>query len=287
VALEFPVSSYYYAKKREKEPSARDIKDAFLEEKIMEVWKSEKGREVYGARKIWLKLNSQGIEVARFTVERLMRKLGIRGAGNPRKRPPTTKPGDPADRPADLLDRHFGAVAPNRRWVADITYVPAESGWVYTAFIMDLFSRRIVGWQVADHLRAEIALDALEMAIFVRRDEDLGGLVHHSDRGVQYTAIRYAERLAEERAVRSVGSKGDSYDNAAAESLNSLYKRELIDPKSDWKNVDDVMLATMDWVQWYNEERIHSYSGDMPPKKFEETYYEMMESGKLTSSSQM
>jgi putative transposase len=147
----------------------------------MEVWKSKKGREVYGARKIWLKLNSQGIEVARFTVERLMRKLGIRGAGNLRKRPPTTKPGDPADRPADLLDRHFGAVAPNRRWVADITYVPTESGWVYTAFIMDLFSRRIVGWQVADHLRAEIALDALEMAIFVRRDEDLGGLVHHSD----------------------------------------------------------------------------------------------------------
>ena len=287
MALEFPVSSYYYAKKREEEPSARDIKDAFLEEKIVEVWKSEKGREVYGARKIWLELNAQGIEVARFTVERLMRKLGIRGAGNQRKRPPTTKPGDPADRPADLLDRHFGAMAPNRRWVADITYVPTESGWVYTAFIMDLFSRRIVGWQVADNLRAEIALDALEMAIFVRRDEDLGGLVHHSDRGVQYTAIRYAERLSEERAVRSVGSKGDSYDNAAAESLNSLYKRELIDPKNDWQNVDDVMLATMDWVQWYNEDRIHSYSGDMPPKKFEETYYEMLESGKLTSSSQM
>jgi putative transposase len=287
VALEFPPSSYYYAKKREKEPSARDIRHELLEQKIMEVWKSEKGREVYGARKIWLELNAQGIEVARFTVERLMKKLGIRGAGNTRKRPPATKPGDPADRPADLLDRRFGAGAPNRRWVADITYVPAESGWVYTAFIMDLFSRLIVGWQVADNLRAEIALDALEMAIFVRRDEDLGGLVHHSDRGVQYTAIRYAERLAGERAVRSVGSKGDSYDNAAAESLNSLYKRELIDPKSDWQNVDDVMLATMDWVQWYNEERIHSYSGDMPPRKFEETYYEMLESGSLIGSSQM
>jgi len=287
VALEFPVSSYYYAKKREKEPSARDIKDEFLKEKIMEAWIGEKGRGVYGARKIWLELNSQGIEVARFTVERLMHKLGIRGVGNTRKRPPTTKPGDPANRPADLLDRHFGAGAPNRRWVADITYVPTESGWVYTAFIMDLFSRRIIGWQVADNLRAEIALDALEMAIFVRRDEDLGGLIHHSDRGVQYTAIRYAERLAEEKAVRSVGSKGDSYDNAAAESLNSLYKRELIDPKKDWKNVDDVMLATMDWVQWYNEVRIHSYSGDMPPKKFEETYYEMLESDKLASSSQM
>jgi putative transposase len=281
------VSSYYYAKKREKEPSDRDVRDEILKEKIMEVWIGEKGRGVYGARKIWLELNAQGIEVARFTVERLMNKLGIRGVGNPRKRPPTTKPGDPADRPADLLDRCFSAGAPNRRWVADITYVPTESGWVYTAFIMDLFSRRIVGWQVADNLRAEIALDALEMAVFARRDEDLGGLVHHSDRGVQYTAIRYAERLAEERAVRSVGSKGDSFDNAAAESLNSLYKRELIDPKNDWKNVDDVMLATMDWVQWYNEQRIHSYSGDMPPKKFEEAYYEMLESGKLASSSQI
>ena len=281
------MSSYYYAKKREKEPSDRDVRDEILKEKIMEVWIGEKGRGVYGARKIWLELNAQGIEVARFTVERLMNKLGIRGVGNPRKRPPTTKPGDPADRPADLLDRCFSAGAPNRRWVADITYVPTESGWVYTAFIMDLFSRRIVGWQVADNLRAEIALDALEMAVFARRDEDLGGLVHHSDRGVQYTAIRYAERLAEERAVRSVGSKGDSFDNAAAESLNSLYKRELIDPKNDWKNVDDVMLATMDWVQWYNEQRIHSYSGDMPPKKFEEAYYEMLESGKLASSSQI
>lgn len=216
-ALEFPPSSYCYAKEREQEPSARGTRHELLEQKITEVWKSRKGREVHGARKIWLELNAQGIEVARFTVGRLMKKLGIRGAGNPRKRPPPTKPGDPADRPADLLGRCFSAGAPNRRWVADITYVPTESGWVYTAFIMDLFSRRIVGWQVADNLRAEIALDALEMAVFVRRDEDLGGLVHHSDRGVQYTAIRYAERLAEERAVRSVGSKGDSYDNAAAQ----------------------------------------------------------------------
>jgi putative transposase len=286
-ALEFPVSSYYHAKKREAEPSAREIRDVVLKEKIMEVWKSRKGRKVFGARKIWLQLNSDGIPVARCAVERLMRELGIRGASPKRKRPPTTLPGDPADRPSDLLDRCFHAVAPNRRWVADITYVPTISGWVYTAFVMDLFSRRILGWQVADHLRSDLALDALEMAIFVRRDEDLGGLVHHSDRGVQYTSIRYAERLAEEKAVRSVGSKGDSYDNAAAESLNSLYKRELIDPKNDWQGVDDVMLATMDWAQWYNEDRIHSYSGDMPPKKYEEIYYAALESGKLTSSSQI
>ena len=209
----------------------------------MEVWEGEIGRKVYGARKIWLELNSRGIPVARCTVERLMRELGIRGASPGRKRPPTTLPGDPADRPSDLLERCFDAAAPNCRWVADITYVQTFSGWVYTAFVMDLFARCVLGWQVADHLRSDLALDALEMAIWVRRDEDLGGLVHHSDRGVQYTSIRYAERLAGERAVRSVGSKGDSYDNAAAEALNSLYKRELIDPRKDWQGVDDVMLA--------------------------------------------
>ncbi len=179
--MEFPVSSYYYAKKRQAEPSAREVRDSVLEVKIMEVWTSGKGRKVLGARKIWLLMNSDGIPVARYTVERLMREMGIRGAGNKRKRPPTTLPGDPAERPSDLLDRNFHAAAPNRRWVADITYVHTRAGWVYTAFIMDLFARRIVGWQVADHLRAEIALDALEMAVFVRRDEDLGGLVHHSD----------------------------------------------------------------------------------------------------------
>jgi putative transposase len=285
--MEFAASSYYYAKKRQKEPSDREIRDSVLKVKIMAVWEGGKGRKLLGARKIWLLMNSEDIPVARFTVERLMRELGIRGAGGKRKRPPTTLPGDPADRPSDLLDRDFHAVAPNRRWVADITYVHTRSGWVYTAFIMDLFARRIIGWQVADHLRAEIALDALEMAIFVRRDEDLGGLVHHSDRGVQYTAIRYSERLAGEGAVRSVGSKGDSFDNAAAESLNSLYKRELIDLK-EWEGVNDVMLATMDWVQRYNEERIHSYSGDIPPKKYEEAYYyQALESGRLASSSQM
>ena len=217
---------------------------------------------MHGARKVWLEMNSRGIPVARFTVERLMRELGIRGASPGRKRPPTTLPGDPGDRPSDLLERCFDAAAPNRRWVADITYVQTFSGWVYTAFVMDLFARRVLGWQVADHLRSDLALDALEMAIWVRRDGDLGGLVHHSDRGVQYTSIRYAERLAEENAVRSVGSKGDSYDNAAAEALNSLYKRELIDPRKDWQGVDDVMLATMGWVQWYNEDLIYSYSGD-------------------------
>jgi len=187
VVLEFPVSSYYEAKRRQAEPSAREERDVYLKGKIMETWDGEKGRKVYGARKIWLALNGQGISVARCTVERLMRELGIRGASPGRKRPPTTLPGDPAGRPSDLLERCFDAAAPNRRWVADITYVRTFSGWVYTAFVMDLFSRRILGWQVADHLRSDLALDALEMAVWARRDEDLRGLVHHSDRGVQYT----------------------------------------------------------------------------------------------------
>ena len=175
------MSSYYYAKKREAGPAAREMRDAVLEEKIMAVWSGAKGRKVYGARKIWLELNSQGVPVARCTVERLMRELGICGASPARKRPPTTLPGDPAERPSDLLERCFDAAAPNRRWVADITYVQTFSGWVYTAFVMDLFARRVLGWQVADHLRSELALDALEMAVWARRDEDLSGLVHHSD----------------------------------------------------------------------------------------------------------
>jgi putative transposase len=285
--LEFPVSSYYYAKKREAEPTARELQDAFLKEKVMEAWKDRmKGREVYGARKIWLTLNQTGIEVARCTVERLMRELGISGVQSRRKRPRTTVPGGPEERPSDKLERCFTAPAPNRRWVADITYVMTLSGWVYTSFIMDLYSRRIVGWQVADNLRSDLALDALEMAMWARRHDDLDGLVHHSDRGVQYTAIRYTERLAEAKAVRSVGSNGDSYDNAAAESLNSLYKRELIDFEKGWEGVDDVMIATMEWVSWYNKERIHSYCGDIAPEKFEELYYKAQESAKLTSSSQ-
>jgi len=280
------VSSYYFAKNRLAEPTARDARDAMLKEKILEVWKGETGREVYGARKIWLELNQQGIVVARCTVERLMRELGIRGAQARRKRPRTTLPGDLAGRPADLLERQFDAPAPNRRWVADITYVLTFAGWVYTAFVMDLFARRILGWQVADNLRSDLALDALEMAVWARRHEAIDGLIHHSDRGVQYTAIRYAERLAEAKAVRSVGSKGDSYDNAAAESLNSLYKRELIDPRKDWQGVDDVMIATADWVQWYNEVRFHSYSGDMPPGMYEEICYKALDAGKLRNSSQ-
>jgi putative transposase len=252
---------------------------------IERVWEKP-GRKVYGARKVWQQLNREGVAVARCTVERLMGELGIVGVCAQRKRPRTTLPGGSGERPADLLERDFDTAAPNRAWVADITYVQTMTGWVYTAFVLDLFSRRIVGWQVADHLRADLALDALEMAIWSRRDRIGDDLVHHSDRGVQYTSIRYADRLDEIGAVRSVGSKGDSYDNAAAESLNSLYKRELIDFHGAWKGVMDVTIATMGWVAWYNSERLHSYCEGIPPKEFEESFYKSQESTKIMTGIQ-
>jgi len=263
--------------------SARQLSDQQLKCEIARVHRENFG--VYGMEKVWRQLNREGIKVGRDRVARLMHDLHLSGVVRGKKKR-TTVADEVSPRPADLVERNFTAAAPNALWVADLTYVSTWTGFVYVAFVIDVFSRFIVGWRVSNSLHTELALDALEMAIWARRDEDLAGLVHHSDRGVQYTSIRYAERLAGERAVRSVGSKGDSYDNAAAEALNSLYKRELIDPKKDWLGVDDVMLATMDWVQWYNEDRIHSYSGDMPPRKYEEIYYQALETGKLTSSSQ-
>jgi putative transposase len=274
--LEFPPSTYYAAKKREQEETARDIRDEYLRKEIMRAWEDpRKARGKYGARKVWRQLNRDGIIVARCTVERLMRELGIGGVKARRKRPRTTVPAPTGtERPSDLLERDFSADAPNKRWVADITYVEIPGDFVYTAFVMDLFSRKIVGWQVSDRLQADLALDALEMAIWRAGDDlDPGRLIHHSDRGVQYTSIRYAERLEKIRAARSVGSKGDSYDNAAAESLNSLYKKELIEPDGPWKGVSDVTLATLEWVSWYNKERLHSTCGYMPPEEFEKQYY--------------
>jgi putative transposase len=278
--LEIRPSTYYAAKKREREASARDVRDAWLKKEITRVWTDKEiGRRVYGARKVWRQLQREGIVVARCTVERLMRELGIAGAAARRRKPRTTIPapaGQP--RPSDLLERDFTAAAPGSRWVADITYVETAAGFVYTAFVTDLFSRRIVGWQVSDSLRAELALDALEMAIWSSGGRMGDQLIHHSDRGVQYTSIRYAERLGEVGAVRSVGSKGDSYDNAAAESVNSLYKKELIERDGPWAGVRDVTFATMDWVAWYNNDRLHSSCGYLPPKEFEESYYARQES---------
>ena len=273
-ALNFPSSTYYAAKRREVEPSARASRDEEIKEQIMTVWDQPgPGNRIYGARKIWLELNAAGVEVARCTVERLMRELGIAGVGTPAKKPRTTLPADITAMPDDLLERDFDASAPNSRWVADITYVATVSGWCYTAFVMDLYSRAIVGWAVADHLRAELALDALEMGVWARRGRIGDRLIHHSDRGAQYMSICYTDRLEELGAVRSVGSKGDSYDNSAAESLNSLYKRELIDLRAPWKGLADVTKATIEWVEWYNSKRIHSYCKNVPPLEYEEAFY--------------
>jgi putative transposase len=271
--LEFPVSTYYAVRKRERDPSARAVRDEQVKEQIMRVWENRaKGRRLYGARKVWLQLRREGIEVARCTVERLMREMGIAGVSAQRKKPRTTVPDAAGQRPADLLERDFTAPAPNRRWVADITYVPTACGFAYTAFVTDLFARKIVGWQVADHLRAGLALDALEMAIFARRDGIGDQLVHHSDRGVQYTSIRYTQRLEDIGAVRSVGSKGDSYDNAAAEAVNSLYKKELINREGPWEDAGQVTMATAEWVSWYNNDRLHSSCANLPPAEYEDSW---------------
>jgi len=258
-------STYYAVKSRP--ASDRSLSDEALRPEIARVHRAN--FDVYGPRKVWRQLHREGRPVARCTVERLMRDLGLTGRvrGKPKR---TTIPGDVGARPADLVDRKFRADAPNQLWISDITYVATWAGFAYTAFVIDVFSRRIVGWRVAKTLRAELALDALEMAIWTRRNEPLDGLVHHSDRGVQYLAIRYTERLAEEGAVTSVGSKGDSYDNAMAETINGLYKAELISMRGPWRNTDDVELATLSWVHWWNTTRLLEPLGNIPPIEFEE-----------------
>ena len=263
-ALAAAPSSYYAARRRP--PSARRLRDERLKAEVLRVF--EANYRAYGARKVWRQLNREGAAVARCTVERLMREMGLAGRVRGR-RARTTVPGAAAARPADLVGRRFAAAAPNRLWVADITYVATWSGFAYAAFVTDVFSRRIVGWRVSNTLRADLALDALEMAVWTRRGEPLDGLVHHSDRGVQYLSIRYTERLAAERAVASVGSRGDSYDNALAESVIGLYKAELVGPQGPWRAVDDVELATLGWVDWWNTRRLHSAVGDVPPAEFE------------------
>ena len=262
--LQFAPSTYYAANKRP--PCARQLRDEKLKPEIERVHRDN--FSVYGARKVWRQLHREGQPVARCTVERLMADLGLEGRRRGRKRR-TTIPGDILSRPADLVDRHFVASAPNQLWIADITYVTTWSGFAYTAFIIDVFSRRIIGWRVSNTLRADLALDALEQAIWTRQTESLEGLVHHSDRGVQYLSIRYTERLAQEGAITSVGSKGDSYDNAMAESIIGLYKSELITTRGPWRTVEDVELATLGWVYWWNTRRLLEPIGDIPPVEYE------------------
>ena len=262
--LEVAPSTYYAAKRRR--PCRRRLRDAELKVEIRRVF--DDNYQVYGARKIWRQLNREGINVARCTVERLMAQMGLAGRVRGRTKR-TTIPADVAARPGDLVERQFRATAPNQLWIADITYVATWSGFAYTAFVTDVFSRRIIGWRTSTTLRADLALDALEMALWTRSNDDLGGLVHHSDRGVQYLSIRYSERLAAEGAVTSVGSRGDSYDNAMAESINAFYKAELITMQGPWRNVDDVELATLGWVHWWNHHRLLAPIGNIPPVEFE------------------
>jgi putative transposase len=216
---------------------------------------------------MWKAVARTGVVAGRDHVARLMAALGIAGATRTKK-VRTTKPALVEHRPADLVERVFSAPAPNRLWVADLTYVWTRAGFCYAAFIVDAFARRIVGWRVAASLRTDLALDALEMAIFAR-GSDLTGLVHHSDRGVQYLSIKYTERLADAEAVNSVGSRGDSYDNALAETVNGLYKAELINRQGPWRSVEQVELATAEWVDFWNTRRLHEACGYLPPAEYE------------------
>jgi putative transposase len=271
-ALQVAPSTYYAAVSRQ--PSARAVRDAELNAEITRVHQNNFG--VYGVRKVWLQLKREAVSVGRDRVGRLMRDLALAGVtrGTAKR---TTIPAQLAERPGDLVERQFTAPAPNRLWVADLTYVATWSGFCYVAFVLDAFSHRIVGWRVAASLHAELALDALEMAIWTRRGQTLDRLVHHSDRGVQFLSIRYTERLADEGAVASVGSKGDSYDNALAESLNGLFKTELMRRGGPWRTVEDVELATLAWVDWYNHRRLHSACDNIPPAEYETRYYQYQE----------
>ena len=262
--------------------SARAVRDTKLKAEIARVHAEHFGG--YGARKVWRQLHREGIAVARCTVERLMGELGLEGVrrGKPHR---TTTPDAAAARPVDLVERDFTATRPNQLWVADLTYVATWSGFVYVALVIDAFSRFLVGWQASRSLRTDLALDALEMAIW-RRQAELDGLVHHSDRGSQYLSIRYTERLAEAGAVTSVGSVGDSYDNALAETIIGLYKTELIRRRGPWKGIDEVEYATLEWVDWFNHRRLLEPIGHLPPAEFEAAYWRREGPGTISALKQ-
>jgi transposase InsO family protein len=270
-ALPIAPATYDEAKARQRDPGrlpARTRRDAALCPEIARVWRAN--RRVYGAKKVWKQLAREAIPVARGTVARLMRDLGLRGVVRGR-RVRTTCPDLVAERPQDLVQRDFTATRPNQLWVADLTYVATWRGFVYVAFVIDIFARRIVGWRATTSLRSDLALDALEQALYDRELE--GPVVHHSDRGSQYLSIRYTERLAEAGVEASVGSRGDSYDNALAETVIGLYKTELIHHEGPWKGLEDVEYATLTWVSWYNTHRLMEPLGYLPPVEYEAQYH--------------
>jgi len=268
--VQVAVSAYYAAKKRP--ASARAIRDADLRPRLRTLW--DDNYRVYGARKLWKAAHRAGLEIGRDQVARLMRAEGIEGARRT-KRVRTTKKAEGAARHPDLVGRDFTATEPNQLWVTDLTYVPTWAGIAYVCFIIDAYSRMIVGWRVAAHMRTTMVLDAIEMARWSRGTQ-LTGLRCHSDAGAQFTSIRYSERLAEIGATPSIGTVGDSYDNALAETVNGYYKAELIRGPArsgPWKSVEDVELATLGWVHWHNTERLYGYLGDVPPVEFENAVY--------------
>lgn len=281
ISKELPIapSTYHRCKALGREPdkrSVRALRDEQLSLEIKRVWDDSDSN--YGARKVWKQLKRDNLSVARCTVERLMRAQGLEGVRRGR-RCITTIPSDLAHKPLDLVNREFTAARPNQLWVADITYVATWSGFVYVAFVVDVYSRYIVGWRVLKHMRTDLILDALEQAIWLRgKPKDV---IHHSDRGSQYLSIRYANRLAEAGFNASVGSVGDSYDNALAETINGLYKTEVIHKNGPWRGLDDVERATLTWIEWFNNRRLLRPIGDLPPAEYEMMYYQQTESSNV------
>jgi putative transposase len=274
-------STYYEMKAREANPArlpARAQRDQALRPEIQRVW--DENYQVYGVRKVWRQLQREDFAVARCTVARLMSEIGLQGAIRGKKFK-TTIPDDAAARPADLVNREFSASRPNELWVADLTYVATWQGYAYVAFIIDVYSRMIVGWRVSNSLRSDLALDALEQALHAR--ETTQDLVHHSDPGMQYLSIRYTERLAEAGIESSVGSRGDSYDNALAETVNGLFKTEVIHKRGPWRTRESVEFATLEWVDWFNNRRLLEPIGHIPPLEYEQAYYRVEQVPAMTA----
>jgi putative transposase len=267
-------STFYDALSRR--PSRRRLRDEQITALIETERQASRFVAGLGARKMWLRLRSQGHDVARCTIERLMAQAGIRGLTRGARPPRTTTPDPAAARPADLVNRHFAATRPSQLWVADFTYCPAWAGMVYVAFVFDVFSRRILGWRAATAMTTPLVLDCLEQAIWIRAKEgtsDLAGLVHHTDAGAQYTSIAFTARLAQAGIDPSVGTVGDAYDNALAESQIGLFKTELFHPHGPWRDRDHLEPAVLDWVTWFNSERPHESIGDLTPAAAEQLHY--------------
>ncbi len=276
--LQIAPSAYRRHAARQRDPSllsARAKRDSALMPKIQALW--HENLEVYGADKVWKQMHREGQAVARCTVERLMRRLGLRGVRRG-KAVRTTVSDAKTPCPLDKVNRHFQADRPNQLWVSDFTYVSTWQGWLYVAFIVDVFARRIVGWRVSQSMTTDFVLDALEQALHARQPGHEDGLIHHSDRGVQYLSIRYSERLAQAGIEPSVGSTGDSYDNALAETINGLYKAEMIHRRGPWKTRQAVELATLEWVSWFNSRRLLESIGYIPPAEAEANYYQQIAS---------